>query len=216
MNKKKQFEIDLRAGQHGVDRTGTNLGDYSVSFLPEHRTRWIEHMSMRRLALIGSKYDGPHQNCRASVNISRGKKSGHNPWQMDHQKSMGAKRGRQTRDKYTSVLYQWQTEVIGWMETHVQYFDCISEIDISFNAPYRQRLRCNNTVCMRGVDSNKQAGPLCHRRGYKSSAQALVSFQQAQGKGVPHIPIKEPTKQNDTLDPTVRQNLEWLSFHSPE
>ena len=25
-------------GQHGVDRTETNLGDYSVSFLPEERT----------------------------------------------------------------------------------------------------------------------------------------------------------------------------------
>ena len=94
--------------------------DCSVSFLPEARTRGTEHVSLRRLASPHSKYDGPIRTAfaalktpyhRASV-ISRGKKSGHNPWQMDHQKAMDAKRGANTplywtdgtKTKYTELL----------------------------------------------------------------------------------------------------------------
>ena len=44
--------------------------------------------------------------------------------------------------------------------------------------PYKQRNRHENTLFMRGVDSNKQAGPLCQRPDYKSSANALVSIQR--------------------------------------
>ena len=86
----------------------------------------------------------PHY--RASVIISRGKKSDHNPWQMDHQKAMDAKGVVQKRGKYTSRLDRWQLDeedrasqlAIGWTETHVRYLDHITEIDISYNAPYRQ------------------------------------------------------------------------------
>ena len=38
-----------------------------MNFLPEARTRRIEHVSMRRLASIQSKYDGPNQNSICSV-----------------------------------------------------------------------------------------------------------------------------------------------------
>ena len=68
---------------------------------------------------------------------------------------------------------------------------------------------------LRSVHSNKQAGPLCQRPDYKSAANALVSLQRAQGKGVPHIPKKLRTRQHDTLDPAVHQHLEWLSFNWP-
>ena len=129
------------------------------------------------------------------------------------------KRGEQKRGKYTSVLDRWQKDevyrvsqtAIGWTETCVKYLDYISEIDISFIAPFRQRVRCNTTIYLRSVDTNKQAGPLCQRPDFQSRAQVLVSIQQAQVKRVLHIPIKERTKQNDTLDPAVRQHLEWLS-----
>ena len=83
------------------------------------------------------------------------------------------------------------------------------------NAPHRQRLRYESTVHMRGVDSNKQAGPLCQRPDYKSSANALVSLQWAQGEEVPHIAIQERTRQDNTLDPAVQQHLQWLSFNWP-
>ena len=33
----------------------------------KHRTRWIEHVSMRRLASTQSRYDGPNQNRICSV-----------------------------------------------------------------------------------------------------------------------------------------------------
>ena len=46
-------------------------------------------------------------------------------------------------------------------------------------------------------------------------SKCFVSLQRAQGKGVPHIPIKLRTRQNDTLDPAVQQHLEWLSFNWP-
>ena len=59
---------------------------------------------------------------------------------------------------------------------------------------------------MRGVDSNKQAGPLCQRPDCKSSASAFVSIQREQAKGVPHIPINLRTRQRDTLDPRIARS----------
>ena len=102
---------------------------------------------------------------------SRGMKSGHNPWQEDHHKAMDAKRGALKHGKYTSFLDQWQKDGVyresqlshGWTDEWVKYLGCISEKDISYDAPYRQRVRYNNTVSLRGVDSNKQAGPLFQR-----------------------------------------------------
>ena len=132
---------------------------------------------------------------------------------------MDAKRGLEKRGNYISIMVRWQTDEV-YRESQLDGDVCqvpyISEIDISNNALYRQRERYNNTVYMRGVDSNKQAGPLCQRLGYKSSAQALVSFERAQGKGVPHISIRLRTRQDNTLDPAVQQHLEWLRFHLPE
>ena len=50
---------------------------------------------------------------------TRGMKSGHNPWQKDHHKALDAKKGVQTRGKYTSKLDRWQkktkyTERLNW------------------------------------------------------------------------------------------------------
>ena len=112
-------------------------------------------------------------------------------------------------------IYRASQFVHGWTDEWVKYVDYISKIDISNDAPYRQRLRYESIIHMRGVDSNKQAGPLCQRPDYKSSANSLVSFQRAQGKTAPHIPIKERTRQDNTLDPTVQNHLEWLSFNWP-
>ena len=52
----------LRDGQLGVDRTEAILGDVSVSFLTETRTRGIEHVSMWRLASTQSKHNEPDQS----------------------------------------------------------------------------------------------------------------------------------------------------------
>ena len=81
--------------------------------------------------------------------------------------------GRTT--KYTEPSYL----VHGWTEEWVKYLDYISKIDLS----HRQRLRYERTLHMRCADSNKQAGPQCQRPDCKSSADALVSLQRAQGKG---------------------------------
>ena len=149
-----------------------------------------------------SKYDGTNQNsfCR------------------------DARRGTTTnRRKFTSILDRWQNDEIyrdsqlvhGWTEEYVKYLDYISKIDISYDARYNHRNRYENSLFMRGVDSNRQAGPLCQRPDYKSSASALVSLQRAQGKGVPHIPMNLRTRQRDTLDPPVQQHSEWLSLNWP-
>ena len=131
-------------------------------------------MSMRRLASTQSKYVGPNENgvCsvknpyyRASIVISRGKESGNDPRQEDLLKAMHLKRGALKRGKYTAIMDRWQNDEVyresqlvhGWTDEWVKYLDYISEIDISHNALCRQRLRYENTVCMRGVDSNKQA-----------------------------------------------------------
>ena len=126
-----------------------------------------------------------------------------------------------TRIHIYYILDQWQNDelyrasqlVHGWTDEWVKYLNYISKIDISHEAPYRQRLPYESTLYMRGVDSNKQAGPLCQRPDFISSADALVSLQRAQGKGVPHIPMHLRTRQNNTLDPAAQQHLEWFSFN---
>ena len=123
-----------RDGQHGVDRTETNPGDYSVFFLPEARTKGNEHVSMRRMGSTQSKYDGPNQSSsrsveksyyRTTVFLSRGRKSGHNQWQKDHQKKPWMQEEVQRKDtntplywtddrttKYTGLL-NWRTVGLG-------------------------------------------------------------------------------------------------------
>ena len=104
---------------------------------------------------------------RMDVTLSRGKKCGHNLWRMDHLKAMEQRKSRE----YISKMDRWQHDEIfrasqlahGWTETWVKYLDHISEIGISHNALFRQRQRYESTLYMRGVDSNKQAGPLCQR-----------------------------------------------------
>ena len=99
---------------------------------------------------------------RTTVILSRGRKSGHNQWKMDHQKAMDASRGATKRHEYTSLRDRWQNDemyrasrlVHGWTEEWVKYLDYISKIDISHEAPYRQRLRYESTLYMRGVDSS--------------------------------------------------------------
>ena len=57
---------------------------------------------------------------RASVIISRGEKSGHNPWQQDHQKAMDANRGVLKRGKYTFSWADGRTkfsESLSWYTT---------------------------------------------------------------------------------------------------
>ena len=114
---------------------------------------------------------------RTTAILSSGRKSGHDPWQTDHAKAMNARR-RTTKSsrKLTSILDPWQNdeiyrasqEVHGWTEEYHKYLDHISQIDIGHEAPYKQRPRYESTVYVRGVDSNKQAGPLCQRPDYKS------------------------------------------------
>ena len=147
---------------------------------------------------------------------SRGKKSGHHPWQTDPAKATDARRGATKNSrKFTSILGRWQNNEIypasqlvhGWTEEYVKYLDYISKIDISYDAPYNQRIRHEKSLFIKGVHSNKQAGPQCQRPDNKSSANALVNIQREQGKGVRHIPMNLRTRQRDTLDPAVQQHL---------
>ena len=109
---------------------------------------------------------------------------------------MDARRGVLKRCKFTSVLDRCQNDEIyrasqmvhGWIEDYVKYLDYISMIDISYDALYNQRNRFENSLIMGRVDSNKQAGPLCQRPDYKSSANALGSIQRERGKGVSSSP----------------------------
>ena len=160
-------------------------------------------MSMRRLASTQSKYDGPNQSSFCSVensilsyhkflqngrkvDIIHGRQIMPKPWMHKEE---------QRKTAANSLLDRWQNDEIyrasqlvhGWTEESVKYFDYISKIDISFAAPYNQRSRYENSLLMRGVDSKKQAGPLCQRPDYKSSANLLVGIQREQGKGVPQI-----------------------------
>ena len=100
---------------------------------------------------------------------------------------------------------------IVWNETHVKYLDHLSTVDIKHEAPHRQRYRCEKMIFMRSDEPKPQARPLWKREDYNTPTGALMCLQQEHGKGVLHIPIQMRTRQYNTLDPTIQQNLEWLS-----
>ena len=149
----------------------------------------MRQSTMERIRAVFAALKTPY--FRTTAILSRWRKGGHNPWQTDHAKAMDARRGATKHSrKFTTTLDRWQNVEIyrdsqlvhGWTEEYVKYLDYISQIDISYEALYKQRNRHENTLFMRGVGSNKQAGPLCQRPDYKSSAYALVSIQREQVK----------------------------------
>ena len=90
------------------------------------------------------------------------------------------------------------------------------EISLYREMEMRNRLfrELQATDCQEIEESRRiYCGPQCQRPGDKSSANALVSIQREQDKGVPHIPMHLRTRQRDTLDPKVQQHFEWLSFN---
>ena len=119
---------------------------------------------------------------RAAPRISRGKKCGHNPWQQDHHKSRDALKCPTEREKYTSIWDRWQNHEVyrasqlaqNWTDEWVKYLDFIAHCDISHDAPHWQRARYNNMIHLRSLDSNKQAGPLCKRPGYKEATTPTI------------------------------------------
>ena len=135
-----------------------------------------------------------------SVIISRGKKKWSQPIATRSSKSHGKrrvlKRGKylHTGPRQNFEVFRASQLVLGWTDEWVKYLDC-------HDAPCRQRLPHESTIYMRSVDSNKQAGPLCQRPDCQSSANALVSLQRAQGRGVPQIPMHLRKRQSNTLDP---------------
>ena len=197
------------------------------SCLSEARTRRFEHVSMRRLASTQSKYDGPNRSSFCSVENSilsyhrnicqEGRKSGHNPMaDRSCQKAMDARRGATKNSrKFTTVLDRWQNDEIyrasqlvhGWTEEYVKYLDYISKIDIIYDAPYNQRNRYEYSLFMRGVESNKQAGPLCQR---PDSCQPLTRTRQRSTSYSNELADK--TKETHWI-PAVQQHLEWLSLN---
>ena len=64
----------------------------------------------------------------------------------------------------------------------VKCLDYSSIVDIKHDTLHRQSYE--SMLFLRSVDSNLQAAPLWKREDYKPSADALVSFQQDQVKGV--------------------------------
>ena len=83
---------------------------------------WLRpnHSTLDRIRATFTALKTPY--FRTTGDLSRGRKSGHNQRQMDHQKAMDARRGGrrrgvisrgvQKRCKYTSVLDRWQNDKI--------------------------------------------------------------------------------------------------------
>ena len=158
--------------------------------------------------------------CRTAVTLSRGRKHGHNQWQIDDAKEVDAKKGARRRRNHPCILSQGRTtkytERLRWrsdgLRPYVKYLDYISSVDIKHEAPHQQRERYESMLFMRSADPNPQAGPSWKREDDEPSANALVSLQKDQGKGIPQIPLHLRTRQHNTLVPTV-QHLECLSFN---
>ena len=144
-------------------------------------------MLMRRLSSIQSKYVGPNQNSvlqrlKLLTSHQRCHFKRKEKWSQPMATRISQSHGRKKRSTETWQIHLCSGPMAERRSVHrvsigtrldCKCLDYISEIVISHNAPCRQRLRKNNTVYMRAVDSKKQAGPLCQRHDQKSSANAL-------------------------------------------
>ena len=74
--------------------------------------------TMDRIRTAFAALQTPHY--RASVTISRGKKSGHNPWQMDHQKAMDAKWQKDQVYRASQLVHGWTGDVRQVLRLHLQ------------------------------------------------------------------------------------------------
>ena len=127
---------------------GWNMCHCGVWLRPNQRT-------MDRIRTALAALNTPY--CSASIIISRGKIKWSPPMAT---RSSNKSHGCIKKSKCTSILDRWQNDevyrasqlVYGWTDAWVKYLDYISKIDISHDAPYRQRLRYESTVYMRGVD----------------------------------------------------------------
>ena len=116
---------------------------------------WPNQSTMDRSRAAFAALKTPYYRSREI--LSWGRMSGRNQWQMDHQKAMDAMRAATKRHEYTSILDRWHNDEIyrasqlenGWTEEWVKYLDYISKIDVSHEAPYRQRQRYESTLYMR-------------------------------------------------------------------
>ena len=84
-------------------------------------------------------------------------------------------------------------------------------IEISWNAPYHQRNRYENTTTMKSSDPNLQAGPMCKSEDYKATTKLLLSLREEKGKAITCFPKKKRTRHRNVLDTKLQQRLEWLS-----
>ena len=114
-----------------------------------------------------------------------------------------------------------ETKSIEHLNSHIigptsgsSYLDYIPHFDISHDALQWQRARYNNMVHLRSLDSNKQAGPLCERRGCKEATRALMNLQYAERQGEPKIPLTSRTRQNNTMDPEVQVFTGWSTLRN--
>ena len=67
-------------------------------------------------------------------------------------------------------------------------------------------------IHLRSLHSNKQAGPLCKRPGYKEATRALMSLQYAEGQGAPKIPLKIKDSSKPHTGSWTPKNLRMAKF----
>ena len=160
---------------------------------------------------------------RTAITLSRGKKHGHNQWQIDHGEAVDAKKGARRRGNHTSIL-----EPSGSTTTIFPSFSGGDRMDWDARKVSRLHLHGwhqawsvlpTQTSFMRTYSSWEISLPIhkqdhCgNRENFKPSANALVSIQQDQGKGgVPQIPLHLRTREQNTLDPECPTTLWMFEF----
>ena len=222
----------LRDGQHGVNRIETNLGDYPVSFLPNSTYQWdwtcvnatsgFDPIKIRRTESEQHLQRLKTPYCRTSVTHFKRKEKWSQPMATRSSKNHGCKkRSAETQQihLYTGPKTERRrnTERLNWYhgstDERVKYLDYISKIPTSVmmhltDSDYDMKAQ---STWEASIPINKQ-DRCVNDLIFNHRANALVSLQRAQGKGVPQIPVHLRTRQNNTLDPKVQQHLEWLSF----
>ena len=128
---------------------------------------------------------------RTCMIVTRSGKCGPNPWQQNHHMARDALRSATKDEKtFTSIWDRWQND--DWSDAWVRYLDHIVHFNIHRNAPQPQRERYVNLLHLRGVDENKQTGPLWQRPGYWEAKKDVSNLQKSKREGrVPYIPVSD-------------------------
>ena len=160
---------------------------------------------------------------RSSSNVTRGSRCGPNPWQQHHHKARDALRSAAKGERtFTSFWNGWKhDEIFSEMSTLTQMVGRMGQVLGSHRAvrhtPQRTAMAEKGMWTWFIYEVLTRTNRRDHHgrdKGTRKQKRELANLQKSKGlMQVLYIPASVRKRQNNKLDFSLREYLEWLSLH---